>query len=81
MIRQHHFEIFVELDDSKIVGVHINPENSASWHNGTIWTPETDSWSGVTDYLEDDDMKAVEWIAQVLNDATEGGSKRAYRMH
>jgi len=43
--RQHHFEVVVAVDNGIPEGPpRINPENSASWWNGTIFDNDTYEW-------------------------------------
>ena len=75
-LRQHHFEVYVTIEDGVPTEVRTNRENAANWYGGTIFDAESTSMDSCWMSDEDDDVRADDLLAlQVLNTTLSKGSE------
>ena len=78
-LRQHHFEVYVTIEDGVPTEVRVNSENTATWYDGTVFDADSTSmdscWLSASDEeVVDDDLLAIQVLRTTLSKGSEGQS-------
>lgn len=46
-VEEHHYEVIVAVENGQVNCIYLNAENSASWHEGTVFHEQGEHWTSI----------------------------------